>query len=109
MGVAYGWWLPFETTLRGNVWPDARHDSTDGLVTTRRTDAEERFSDFVKRFETPDIVIEGHFLSGDPRAVLPKLCREAGYDLVVPAIPNFPAMSSARPRRRSWAKSQPRY
>ena len=83
VSATYAWWLPFETTLRGSVWLDAGRDSVDELVATRRTEAEARFSDFVGRFEASDITIEGHFLAGDSRAELPRLCREGSYDLVV--------------------------
>lgn len=81
--AAHAWWLPFESTLRNSIWLGAGKDSVDELVATRQTEAEAHLSDFVRRFEAPDIAITTHFLKGDPRAVLPKFCRETDYDLIV--------------------------
>ncbi|MDE2734240.1 MAG: universal stress protein [Gemmatimonadota bacterium] len=81
--AAHAWWLPFESTLRDSIWLSAGKDSVDELVATRRTEAEARFSGFVKRFAAPDIAITTHFLKGDPRVVLPEFCRETDYDLIV--------------------------
>jgi len=79
--AAYSWWLPFESTLRSSIWLGAGKNSVDELVATRRTEA--HLSGFVRRFEAPDRAIATHFLKGDPRAVLPKVCRETDYDLIV--------------------------
>ena len=81
--AAYAWWLPFESTLRGSVWLDAGRGSVDEVLATQRSEAQARLADFIGEFEAPDITITGHFLGGDPRAELPKLCRDADSDLVV--------------------------
>ena len=81
--AAYAWWLPFESTLRDSIWLGAGKDSVDEIVATRRTEAEAHFSDFVRRFDAPDLAITTHFLKSDPRAALPKFCRETDYDLIV--------------------------
>ena len=81
--AVYAWWMPSESTLRDSVWLGASQHRIDDLVATGWTEAEARLSAFVKRFEASDAVVSGRILRGDPSAVLPKLCREAEYDLVV--------------------------
>ena len=81
--AAYSWWLPYESTLRDSIWLGARNNRVDNLVATRWTTAELRLSGFVRKFEAPDSTVNGHCLKGDPRSVLPKLCRENRYDLIV--------------------------
>ena len=81
--AAYAWWMPYESTLRDSVWLGASQNRIDDLVATRWAEAEARLSTLVTRFQAPDATVSARMLRGDPSAVVPKLCREAGYDLIV--------------------------